>query len=183
MTYITDSFDDKTVSILKDGGVAVVRTDTLYGIVARADNQAAVDRVYAIKERTPTKSPIVLISSPSQLFDTYDQPTLERLHELWPDKVSVILPSSAAPAWLTRGNASVAYRLPDNTPLRELVGATGPLIAPSANPEGDPPAMTIAQARGYFGDSVDVYVDGGTVTDNSPSKLYRLTDEGMERLR
>ena len=140
MTNVSDGFDESTVATLRAGGVAVLRTDTLYGVVARADNQASVERVYAIKTRTPTKSPIVLIGSIAQLFDSYDQATVDRLNKLWPDKVSIILPSTAAPQWLTRGNGSVAYRLPANADLRALLIKTGPLIAPSANPERQPPA-------------------------------------------
>lgn len=183
MTVYSNTFDDTIVRRLKEGGVGVLRTDTIYGVVARADNEAAVERVYAVKTRTPSKSPIVLIGDVSQLFDRYDQEVIDRLTLLWPGKNSVILPSVDAPDWLTRGNASVAYRLPDNPELAALIAKTGPLIAPSANPEGQPPAMNVEEAEKYFDDSVDFYVDGGAVTDNTPSKLYRLQDDGVERLR
>ena len=182
MTVFTDSFDDDVIRLLNEGGVGVIRTDTIYGVVARADNERAVERVYEVKGRTPGKSPIVLIGSVSQLFEKCDDATLKRLEELWPGKNSVILPAEK-PAWIVRGNASIAYRLPENEALRALLASTGPLIAPSANPEGETPAMTVDEARAYFGDDVDFYVDGGTVTDNTPSKLYRLAEDGMERLR
>ncbi|MEO7905222.1 MAG: L-threonylcarbamoyladenylate synthase [Candidatus Saccharimonadales bacterium] len=176
--------NDEVVQTLRSGGMTVLRTDTLYGVVARADDQHAVERVYALKQRTPTKSPIVLIGSLDQLFDSYDPTTIDRLNALWPAKVSIILPAVTAPQWLQRGNGSVAYRMPADDSLRALLQLTGPLIAPSANPEGQPPAMTIDQARHYFGDDVDAYIDGGIVTDDTPSKLYRLTASGdMERLR
>lgn len=168
---------------LQAGGVVVLRTDTLYGIVARADQQAAVERVYRIKGRTPSKSPIVLIAHPTDTFDKYSREVLDRFSSLWPGKNSIILPSTAAPAWIVRGNKSVAYRVPDDEPLRQLLAVTGPLIAPSANPEGLPTAMDITQAEQYFGELVNLYVDGGTVTDDTPSRLFRLTDEGLERLR
>lgn len=184
MTVFDDSFSDRVVSLITEGGIGILRTDTLYGIVARADNEAAVERMYAVKGRTPTKPPIVLIASTDQLLDTYDESTLKQLHELWPAKTSIILPAILAPAWLTRGSGSLAYRIPDDVVLRQLLSKTGPLIAPSANPEGEHPAMTIAEAKQYFGDKIDFYVDGGTVIDDTPSKLYRLqADGGMERLR
>ena len=179
----TDRFDETIISLLKKGGVGVVRTDTLYGLIAAAKNEAAVERVFEIKGRGDHKSPIVLISSTWQLFDTADDKTLQNLKEFWPGKNSVILPSTAGPAWITRGNQSVAYRLPANEGLCQLIDATGPLIAPSANPEGEMPAMTIEEAVGYFGDRVDFYVDGGTVTDDTPSKLLRFSPTGVERLR
>lgn len=183
MPLFTTSFDNNVIRLLNEGAVGVIRTDTLYGVVGRADSQETVERIYAVKGRTPTKSPIVLVDSVKGLWDEYDEETMRRLGELWPGKNSVILPSLAAPEWITRGNGSVAYRIPDNDALLELLRNTGPLAAPSANPEGETPAMTIEQAKAYFGDTVDFYVDGGTVTDAAPSKLYRLQPDGLERLR
>jgi len=183
MTLYSSHFDTELVRLLRAGGIAVIRTDTLYGVVARADIEPAVERVYTVKGRTPTKSPIVLIGQTEDMFDTYGQAELDRLSEVWPGKNSIIFPSDKAPSWVTRGNASVAYRLPGDDALRQLLVKTGPLIAPSANPEGLPPAMDIAEAEHYFGDTVDIYVDGGRVTDDTPSRLYRLNDDGMERLR
>ncbi len=183
MTKRITGFSREVIQDLRNGGVVVLRTDTLYGIVARADNEAAVERVYNVKGRTLSKSPIVLIASLEQMFDEYGPDELARLSSLWPGKNSIILQSTTAPAWIVRDNESVAYRQPDDLALRQLLAETGPLIAPSANPEGSPPAIDIDQAEAYFGGLVDVYVDGGTVTDETPSRLYRMQDTGLERLR
>ena len=180
---LIDTFDDTLVHLIQSGGVAVLRTDTLYGIVALASSEDAVARVYAAKGRTPTKSPIVLIAGPQDMFDDYDTATLRAIGDRWPGKNSIIMPSVQAPEWITRGNASVAYRIPDSEALRGLLAATGPIIAPSANPEGAPPAMTIDEARRYFGTTVDLYVDGGVVDDETPSRLFRITNGELERLR
>ena len=183
MAIYSDTFTDEIVRRITDGAIGVIRTDTLYGIVARADNQQSVERLYKAKQRTPSKSPIVLISSTKQLFDVYSEATLAALDEFWPGKNSIILLSTQAPAWITRGNSSVAYRLPGNEALRAVLSQTGPLIAPSANPEGLPPARTIDEAKAYFGDEVDFYVNGGVVSDDAPSRLYRFNESTFERLR
>lgn len=182
-TLFASGFTDEIAKLLGRGGIGVLRTDTLYGVVASASDEQAVNRVYAVKARTPSKSPIVLVASLEDMFDEYDQFTYQRLRGLWPGKNSIILPSTKAPYWIRRDNGSVAYRIPENDALRQFLSRTGPLIAPSANPEGKVPAMTIEEAKQYFGDRVDFYVDGDRVTDDSPSKLYRLTADGMERLR
>jgi L-threonylcarbamoyladenylate synthase len=181
--YHADSFDETVVRLLKTGGIGVVRTDTLYGLVAVANNDVAVERVFATKGRANEKAPIVLISAMNQIFDQIDTSVGDRLAQVWPGKNSIILPSRRAPDWITRGNQSVAYRLPDSPELCALIDKTGPLVAPSANPEGLTPAMTIHQAENYFGDKVDFYVDSGEVTDDAPSKLFRFGQNGMERLR
>lgn len=166
------------------GKVGVLRTDTLYGLICRADNQTAVERIYQVKGRDSDKSPIVLIATQQQLFDGLTPVMEQFLETVWPGKISVIIPSACAPHWIERCNTGVAYRLPDNAWLRSLLAWTGPLIAPSANPEGQPPAQTIQQAIDYFGDSIDFYVDSGEVTDESPSQLLRMNVGGeIERLR
>ena len=73
MPVISDSFDETIVRLLLEGGIGVLRTDTLHRIAAKADTQQAVARIYPVKTRTPTKSPIVLIASVDQLFDSYSE--------------------------------------------------------------------------------------------------------------
>lgn len=176
-------FSSEIVDILKNGGVVVARTDTIYGLLARADSRASVDRIYDLKQRTPTKSPIVLISNPNQMYDQYDKAVYEILQQYWPGPNSMILPSTNGPEWVTRGNRSIAYRLPASDALRELIAQTGPLIAPSANPETLTPASNIDEAKAYFGERVDAYVDGGDSKDATASNLYRLNNGQLEKLR
>lgn len=184
MKYFTSINHPEIVNLLKAGAIGVLRTDTLYGVVASAANEAAVQRVYELKERSEHKSPIVLISNKSQVFDEVPAEVDALLVDVWPGPVSVIIPSSKAPLWVRRGNDSVAYRLPNSDELQQLVNQTGPLIAPSANPEGEQPAMSIDEAKNYFGDDVDFYVDGGEVTNASPSQLLLVgNDGGVTRLR
>ena len=184
MKLFTSVNDPEVAAFLNAGKVGIVRTDTLYGIVCRANFEASVSRVYQLKDRSEHKSPIVLISSPSQLFDQPPVAAKDLLHNVWPGPVSVILPSIHAPVWLRRENDSIAYRLPAEPSLRQLIDTTGPLIAPSANPEGSKPAMNIHEAKDYFGESVDFYVDGGQVQDETPSQLVLVKQDGTtERLR
>lgn len=183
MPRVIDTFSDDLVATLQAGGVAVIRTDTLYGIVARADDEQAVTRVYDIKHRDQTKSPIVLIADQSQLYDAPADGIVPTLELMWPGPYSIILPGEHAPHWISRDNGSVAYRIPARDDLRYLLRQTGPLIAPSANPEGQPPAATIQQAIDYFGDVVDLYVDGGEVTDTRPSTLLRFDGNRFAKLR
>lgn len=184
MVLIHDLTDPRLVEILLLGGIAVIRTDTLYGLVASANNEQAVEKIYAIKHRQPHKQLITLISSTDQLMDDYAKEVHDDINKLWPGKNSIVLPSSLAPAWLLRGGDSLAYRLPNDEILQTLLYKTGPLVAPSANPESLPPAMTINEAINYFGDTIDMYVDGGNVTEPQPSRLYRLMSSGeFEQLR
>lgn len=184
MQIVKSLADPSVVAALRRGGIVVARTDTIYGILASADDEGAVRRVYTLKHRSEAKSPIVLIQNTIQLYDTPSPAIAEVCRSHWPGKTSIILPSTKAPEWIRRENHSVAYRIPDHPELQQLIAATGPLIAPSANHEDAVPATSVAQAVEYFGDAVDIYVDGGQVTDNTPSQLLRVDVDGkVERLR
>lgn len=184
MLVFTDKHNHDIVELLRAGSIGVLRTDTLYGLVCSAHNEAAVQRVYACKGRDDDKSPIVLIAAIEQMFD---EPTAKErvvIDRVWPGPVSVIVARTQSPPWIRRHNTSVAYRVPAEESLRQLLQKTGPLIAPSANPQSKVPASTIQQAQEYFGSRVDFYVDEGEVTQVCPSQLLRITPDGVvEQLR
>ncbi|MCI5051091.1 MAG: threonylcarbamoyl-AMP synthase [Candidatus Pacebacteria bacterium] len=178
------SFQD----IIKEGGVAVLRTDTLYGLVADAKNQQAVDRIYDIKKRNPLKPVIVLVDSYKDIesFGIHISSELKMiLGQYWPGKVSILLPAndtSVNTHYIHKGTGSIAFRIPDNEELRAVLRDVGPLVAPSANPEGKEPARTIQEAIDYFGDAVDYYADGGEVIDTKASKIIKISKEISEEV-
>jgi L-threonylcarbamoyladenylate synthase len=181
---VFDSFTDEVCELIAQGKIGVIRTDTIYGVIGQAANQTTVERIFSLKGRDETKPPIVLIHDMSALYDGPSEEVRQVLDSVWPGRVSVIVPSPHAPVWISRGETTATYRVPADEYLRKFLAATGPLVAPSANPQSLPPATTIEEAIEYFGDHVDFYVDGGRVVDNTPSQLLRVTSDGMiERLR
>lgn len=168
------------IQLIKSGHIGVLPTDTIYGIVASALDQTAVDKLYNLRRRTPTKPFIILISSIDDLskFDVQlTNKQREFLSKNWPNPLSVILnvPSSKW-HYLHRGTNSLAFRLPDNSNLIELLSQTGPLVAPSANLEGEVPANTIHDAKKYFGDKIAFYVDGGQLKGEASTLVDLQTD-------
>jgi L-threonylcarbamoyladenylate synthase len=160
--------DKKLITVLRSGGVVVIPTDTLYGLVARADKPEAIRRIYELKRRQPEKKLITLISSFDDLerFGVMLAPAQwVRVERYWPGPFSLILPAA---------DGNRAFRLPKHEPLLALLRETGPLVAPSANWEGEPPARTVAEARRYFGAAVDYYLDGGQLLGPA-STLLDLT--------
>lgn len=175
----------KLIEVLQNGGIAVIRTDTIYGIVACADNVQAVERLYKVRQRDTDKPCIILLDTPTAAYSNADLllKTVTRSKSEHP--TSFIIKGRDAPRWLLRGNDSLAYRIPDVPWLKEVLRQTGPLIAPSANPQDLSPARTIEEARRYFKDSVDLYLDGGEVPiRQQPSHIIRIYENGtLERLR
>ena len=175
----------EVAALLKRGGIAVIPTDTIFGIVANAMNESAVQRLYEMRGRNPSKPCIVLCGSLEDLRlleINVSEEELRMLNKIWPNPVSVIFqcPSDDM-SYLHRGSKTLAVRIPKDTALSKFLKETGPLVAPSANPGGMPPAKNIEEAINYFGDSVGVYV-GGEVS-NEPSTLIKVVQGKPEVLR
>lgn len=164
----------EVANILRKEGIGVLPTDTIYGIVGSALRLRTVERIYKLRKRNRKKPMIILIGSIADLqrFEVkVDIKTKKILKRFWPGKVSVILACQSKKfAYLHRGTKTLAFRLPAKKSLRKLLKQVGPLVAPSANIEGERPARTVAEARRYFGSRVDFYVDIGRLA-GKPSKL------------
>lgn len=167
--------------ILKRGDLVIMLSDTIYGIFSLAHNPVAVERVYTIRKRAPEKPCIVLISSTDDLNKfsiKISNKTRKILDQYWPGPVSIIFDCPEEKfSYLHRGTKTLAFRIPEPSGLRKLLVKTGPLIAPSANPEGLSPASNITQAKKYFSDTVDLYVDGGEII-GEPSKVIKINASG-----
>jgi L-threonylcarbamoyladenylate synthase len=192
MKKIIYKMDQKNIEILKRGGVGVIPTDTIYGLVGSALSFEAVNRISKIKNRTDGKGFIVLISSIEDL-SIFGISVSEKdrifLNKYWPGKVSFKLFSDLSKyEYLRQADNTNAFRLPDNSNLLQLLKEVGPLVAPSANPEGLAPAKNIIEAQKYFGlpttegDRVDFYEDGGDL-NSLPSTLVRINGDNIEILR
>ncbi len=169
------------IDLLKKGKIGVMPTDTIYGIVGSALNPQTVEEIYFLRKRDPSKPMIILISSLEDLriFDiklTKEQKGF--LQKTWPNPVSVILPCPYEKfTYLHRGKKSLAFRLPKNKMLLQIIKEAGPLVAPSANLEKEKPAEKIEQAKKYFGGKMAFYLDGGKI-QSKPSTMVQLYKDG-----
>ena len=174
------------LSKIKKGSIGVLSTDTLYGIVGSALSKKATERIYEVKGRNHGKPLIILIADISDIkkFGIKLASDQEKyLASVWPGPVSVILPCKQKKfSYLHRGTKSLAFRMPKNNRLNLLLKKTGPLVAPSANPQGEKPAHTIAEAKKYFGERVDFYIAGGRKV-GKPSKVVSLLSSKPEIIR
>lgn len=174
------------ISQLERGMIGVLPTDTVYGIVASARIPEAVERVYALRDRDTDKPCIVLLPDAGALEEYGIVPTVyesEFLDKRWPGPVSILFPCDGERFFfLHRGTKMLAFRVPDHAWLRDVLRETGPLIAPSANPQGKPVARILDEARSYFGSRADFYADGGKLAGES-STLVRFEGNQIQVLR
>jgi len=179
-------FSRKLALSVKSGAVGVLPTDTIYGIVGSAFSFSAVSRIYKLRKRRPDKPFIVLISSVRELKSfgvKTDRKTGSILRKVWPGKVSVLLPVPGRKfSYIHRGTKRIAFRVPARKDIRDFLKISRPIVAPSANWEGKPPAENIRKARRYFGDKVDFYLDKG-ILKFPPSTLIALESRRLRIIR
>jgi len=156
---------------IKQGEIGVIPTDTIYGIVCSAFNENSVEKLYKIRKRNKDKPMIILIGSVNdlKLFN------INAIVKNWPEKTSIVFDCNDF-EYLHRGKRSLAFRLPHNKDLIDILKISGPIVAPSANIEGGKPAENIKEAKSYFGDKIDFYLDVGTIK-SKPSKIIYLNNE------
>jgi len=170
---------------IKVGKPTIIKTETLYGILADALNVSAVRNVYKIKGRNPKKPFIILIPHVEMLEDFGIKPTDIEKKLLNYRGLSVILNSpDESLSYLHRGTKTLAFRIPNKDNLINLMENLGlPLIAPSSNPEGLPPSKNIKEAIKYFGDKIPLYVDEGEVKTDKPSTIVKVDKDKIKFIR
>jgi len=176
--------DQVKIDIIKNGGVGVIPTDTVYGLVCVAFNEEALKRMFEIKGRAENKPPVVLIADVSDLqkFGVELSGRSKILAEkFWPGPVSLIMPIKEELNYLDQG-LGLAIRLPDDDLLRKILRLTGPLATTSANLQNQPPARNAEEARKYFGRRVDFYEEAGDLCQVA-STLVKIKGNNVEVLR
>ncbi len=170
-------------TLLKQGAVGVLPTDTVYGLVCMASSEPAVERLFTVKLREANPG-TVLAASVQQLIDLGLRGRyVKAVEHYWPNAISVVIPCADNLLYLHQGKRSLAVRIPDDEVLRGLLRQTGPLMTTSANHPEQPTANNMVEAKAYFGDSVDFYVDGGELSNRPPSTIIRIVDDAIEVLR
>lgn len=176
-----EAVNDAADYLLQPGSVGVIPTDTVYGIVARAADQRAVERLYALKSRDHKPGTVVAANIDQLVELGIKRRYLTAVEQFWPGAVSVEIPHHID--YLNQSTGRQAFRIPDDPELLRLLEKTGPLQTSSANQPGEKPADTVEEAKAYFGDTVDFYIDGGDRSGRQPSTLIRIIDDAIEVVR
>ena len=166
---------DETAAVLNAGGVAVIPTDTVYGLAAHPGFQDAVERLYTIKGRESGKK-IALLASEAAAVETFGFPLPEKAARLagshWPGALTMVL-------------GEEGFRVPDHAWTRSLLAKCGGVLrVTSANLSGGSPATDAPQALADVGLSADLVVDDGVSPGGVASTVVRVcADGGIEVLR
>ena len=153
----------KAAAIIREGGVVVFPTETVYGIGANAFDEQACRNIYRIKGRASDNPLIVHVSSMEMADSVGVIPKRYRaaLQEIWPAPLTVVVKAKALlPKVVTGGLPTVAMRMPDSAVALELIRQSGtPIAAPSANISKKPSSTSAQHALGYFRGKVGAIIN------------------------
>jgi len=172
------------------GQLAVIPTDTVYGVAADAFSPAAVAGLLRAKGRGRQQPPPVLVPGPAAmqaLVEAVPDEVTALVERFWPGGLTIILPSQPSLSWdLGDTQGTVAVRMPDHRIALALLEETGPLAVSSANLTGRPAAISAPDAQEMLGDEVVVYLDAGMSRTGIASTIIDATalvaGEGDERV-
>jgi L-threonylcarbamoyladenylate synthase len=175
------------VAALAAGALVVFPTETVYGLGADARSPAAVEHLVEVRGREAGKPILVLIRdlAMATTLATDIPPAARTLAaRFWPGPLTLVLPArDGLPPALTAGAGTIGMRVSAHPLAAALVAALdGPVTAPSANPPGAAAPARVDDARGYFGDAVAVYLDGGILAGGA-STVAALDGDTLRVLR
>lgn len=180
-----------TAGFLRQGQVAVLPTDTIYGLSCRADDIQALKKIYRLKKRNKNKPFLILVSDLKMLkkYAQYSNPQVRELKNLWLKSrrpTTVILKNkSRLPQELISASQGLAVRLPKSVFLIKIIKELGcPLVSTSVNLSGKPALTKITEIINYFKNKKyqpDFVV---SASNNQARKISRLIDlRDIQRLK
>ena len=188
--YVTETLEAtdgglaRAAAILRDGGLVAVPTETVYGLAARADTDAAVSRIYEAKGR-PSFNPLIVhvqTLAAAQDFAHFAPAALELAAQHWPGALTLVLPrrvDARLASAVTAGLDTVALRVPQHPVMQDILEQTRlPLAAPSANRSGFVSPTTPAHVLATLDGRIDAVIDGGPCRTGLESTIVAVRDDG-----
>ena len=171
---------DAACDVLRNGGIVAFPTDTVYGLGADIFNERAVERVFAIKHRSPSLALPVLVCNTlqvSRVAATVSDLARLLMKHFWPGGLTIVMPKAfAVPSNVTAGGDTIAVRMPrHDVPLALIDKLGSPLIGTSANISGNPSPLTFEDVEAQFGRTIDFIIRSNTCHDGIESTIVDIT--------
>lgn len=184
---------DKAIDILQGGGIVAYPTETFYALGAGFDMHGALEKLYKLKKRPQGKAMPVIIGETSLLPAIVSAKWLANIpiaasllmDRFWPGPLTLLLPAKEGLSeYLTANTGMIGVRVPGESFALQLAQKAGfPITATSANISAMPPAANADMIRGYFGDEIDLLIDGGQLPEGLPSTIVELSGNSIRIVR
>lgn len=171
----------EVAEVIKDGGIVVFPTETVYGICVNALNKDAVKRLYEVKQRPLDKAISILVSNIEMIEEVAKDITEVEyglIKEFFPGPLTIILnKKDIVPDIVTAVGSTVGVRMPENEIALKLIEYSGvPIATPSANISGNPSGTELNTIMNEFKENVDYYIDGGKSKIGLASTIVKVID-------
>lgn len=174
------------VEVIKNGGVVIMPTDTIYGIIADATNEKAIQKVYEMKKRNENKPMLMLVNGIkmlNQYVSSINDIENKLIDELWPGALTIIFNKKNVSDLLTGGLDTVGIRYPDNELLINIMNELNvPLLSTSVNVSGDASATCIDNINESILNNVDYVYNVGECKGEA-STIVVVKDSELRVLR
>lgn len=183
---INDRFMDEVIETLRDGGIVIYPTDTLYAIGCDALKNNAIERICKIKGINPQRTNLSIVCSDISQASQYariDNRAFQLLRENLPGAFTFILPAASTLPKVFKGRKTVGIRVPDNVIACEIAARLGnPVLTTSIEWDDDPEDGCNPQAIALkYEDIVDIVIDGGS-GELTPSTIVDCTDSSAPEI-
>lgn len=172
---------------VKEGGLVIFPTDTVYGLGANANLPGAVEKIYTIKKRPFSKPMVFLIASQEHINNLVKDvsPQAMRLMEyFWPGPMTIIFKASSLGTMMNRGIQTIGLRIPDNKVALRLIEASAcPIAATSVNVSGEGSAVSCSQIPVSLLEEVDIILDSGSAILGRESSVVDVSTSLVHILR
>ena len=173
-------------NILKNGGIIAFPTETVFGLGVVYDDEKAYQRLVAVKRRPPEKPFTLMLAETKDIakYAVIDKKTQQLIDKFMPGQFTIIVDAKPGlPKWCVSNVGKVGIRIADYKVITDIIKMTGkPLLVPSANKSGEPPATTHEEVIKNLGDELDAIVEGKSVS-NTPSTVVVIDDKGAHVVR
>ena len=178
----------KAVKIIKNGGVIVCPTDTVYGFLADATNKKAVEKIFKIKKRPKSKPLPIFIKdiASAKKFVQINKKGEKILRKYWPGKYTFILKRKPAVKLYGVDKKTIAIRIPKHKFLKDLLKKVNkPLVQTSVNISNSRPLNNLRDITAVFGKNrlLDFIIGDGSVKNPKPSKIYDFAQQVLTKIR
>lgn len=185
---INDESIGHAAKLLKNGEIAAIPTETVYGLAGNGLSADSVKKIFEAKGR-PNDNPLILhISDIDQIFKyarTVPELALKLAEKFWPGSLTMIMPKKPLVPYETSGGLdTVAFRMPNNKYTLKLIELCGfPLAAPSANLSGLPSPTCAEHVYNDMNGKIPLILDGGVCSCGLESTVITFTEKGVKILR
>ena len=170
---------EAAVTAVKNGGLAVIPTDTSYAVICDAFDTAAIAKLRSAKKQTSEVSLPIAASSIETIRGVANLSTLanDLASAFWPGTLTVLTVAQDSLSWnIGQADSALAVRVPHHDVAQAVLSGIGPTVMTGAQQAGQVSVQTVEQAQAALLDLVDVYLDGGALSPRISTVIDATTD-------